>query len=95
MLPSRIQFSVTTELIYLSTELMYLRMEDLDYVTLCFTQHGAEVCKFFLEFFSNRETTFLSRKCVNLLSNTYGNDGKAHNLCEIPQNGQDIILQKN
>ena len=85
MIPSRIQFSVITKLIC-------LRSEDLDCVALFFIKHGAEVCKkFYLQFLLNREAACLSRKCVNVFPNTYGNDEKAGNLPEIPQNGQSGI----
>ena len=85
MTPSRIQFSVITKLIC-------LRSEDLDCVALFFIKHGAEVCKkFYLQFLLNREAACLSRKCVNVFTNTYGNDEKAGNLREIPQNGQGVI----
>ena len=53
MPPSRVRYSVITEVIY-------LRSEDLDYVEHCFARHGVEVCKKFdLHFFPNREAAHL------------------------------------
>ena len=65
------------------TELICLTSEIIDYVAHCFAKHGVELClKFCLQFLSNREAARLSWKCVNVFTDTSGNDEKAGNLQE-------------
>ena len=54
--PSRIRFSVITELIMLGED-------TLDNIAHCFAKHSAQTCKkFYVQFFSNREAARLSWK---------------------------------
>ena len=73
--PSRLRFSIITELICLNNEQLYS-------VAHCFGKVSTETCKkFYVQFFSNMEAARLSWKCINLFS-TSGNNEKAANLRE-------------
>ena len=73
--PSRLRFSIITELICLNNE-------QLDYVAHYFGKVSTETCKkFYVQFFSNMEAARLSWKCINLFSIS-GNNEQAANLRE-------------
>ena len=60
--PSRIHFSVITELIM-------LREDTLDNIAHCFAEHSTETCKkFYVQFFSNREAARLLWKCLHMIT---------------------------
>ena len=74
--PSRIHFSVITELIMLGEDI-------LDNIAHCFAKHNTQTCKkFYVQFFSNREAERLSWKSLQMFTNIAKEEEKAIKLRE-------------
>ena len=74
--PSRIHFSVITELIMLGEDI-------LDNIAHCFAKHNTQTCKkFYVQFFSNREAQRLSWKSLQMFTNIAKEEEKAIKLRE-------------
>ena len=70
-MPSRIRFSVITELIMLGEA-------TLDNIAHCFAKHSTQACKkFYVQFFSNKEAARLSWKSLQMFTNIAKEEKKA------------------